>query len=81
MNDNQLLIGLLLGCLPYRVEREHQTGGERALEMRALFWTLTIHRCWDGQRDWTLRVPLIDKARDAIWAAVLRLRDQPPPGA
>ena len=79
MNENQTLIALLLGILPYRIQRQHQTGGERTLEIRALFWTLTIHRRWNGRHDWTLRIPLIDKLRDAIWAAILRLGDRQPP--
>jgi hypothetical protein len=29
---------------------------------------------------WTLRIPLIERVRDAVWAAVMRLKggDQPP---
>jgi hypothetical protein len=76
MNENQILISLILGILPYWIRRTHETGGEWTLTINALFWSLTIHRRWDGRRDWTLRVPLINKLADAIWAAIMRLRDK-----
>ena len=56
----------------------------------ALFWTLEVRTRWlrptrPGRRsqrctDWTLPIPLIAWVRDAVWAAVLRLKvgDQPP---
>jgi hypothetical protein len=79
MDELQIQIGLLLGLLPYRVERVHRAGGRRTLQVRALFWSLAVQRQRNGRRDWVVRVPAIERLRDAAWAAVMHLRDGPPP--
>jgi hypothetical protein len=82
MNELQIQIGLLVGLLPYKIKRQHQAGGRRTLELRALFWSLTVQRRRGGRHDWVLRVPAIERLRDAAWAALDRLRggddDDPP---
>jgi hypothetical protein len=79
MNETQLWIGLLTGLTPYHIERKYLAGGKRTLEARALFWSLTLHQRRSSRHDWTLCVPLIERLRAAAWAAVMCLRDAPPP--
>ena len=79
MNETQFWTGLLVGFVPYRVERQSLAGGKRMFQVRALFWSLTIHQRRSGRHDWTLCVPLIERLRDAAWAAVMCLRDNSPP--
>jgi hypothetical protein len=74
MNETQVWIGLLLGLVPYRLERQYLSGGKRKLQIRALFWSLTLYQRRNGRCDWILRIPLIERSRDAAWAAVIRLR-------
>ena len=74
MNGNEVWIGLAVGFVPYRIERRCLAGGGRKLEIRALFWTLMVHWRRSGRHDWKLSVPLIERLRDAVWAAVTRLQ-------
>jgi hypothetical protein len=74
MNGNELWIGLAVGLLPYRIERKCLARGGRVLEVQALFWSLAVQRRRSGRCDWKVRVPLIERLRDAAWAAVTRLR-------
>lgn len=74
MSGSELWIGLAVGLVPYRVERECLAGGARRVQIRALFWSLMVHQRRSGRHDWKVRVPLIERLRDAAWAAVARLR-------
>lgn len=84
---------LAVGLIPYHIEKKLPSRRERIITVRALFWTLEVRtrwlrptrrsrrgRCCTG---WTLHIPLIERMREAIWAAVLRLKDGPaqPPAA
>jgi hypothetical protein len=77
VNETQICIGLLVGLMPYRVECQVLPGGKRTLEAQALFWSLRVHRRSRSRRNWTLRLPVIERIRGAAWAAVMRLRDDP----
>jgi hypothetical protein len=79
MTANELWIGLAVGLVPYRIQRRWGPRGQRTLDVRALFWSLTVHRRRSGRLDWTLRVPIIERLRDAAWAAAQRLRGGPSP--
>jgi hypothetical protein len=79
VNETQLYIGLMMGLVPYHIERKYLVGNKRTLQVRALFWSLTLHQRRSGRHDWTLCVPLIERLRDAAWAAVMCLRDKQPP--
>lgn len=74
MSEKELWIGLAVGFVPYRIERRCLAGGSRRLEVRALFWSLRVHWRRSGRLDWKLSVPLIERLRDAVWAAVTRLQ-------
>lgn len=73
MNGSQVWIGLLVGLVPYQVERR-QAGQRVRLTVRALFWSLEGRRSSARRWRWTLRVALIERVRNAAWAAVERLR-------
>lgn len=75
MSGNEIWIGLAVGLVPHRIQRRWLAGGERKLEVRAMFWSVTLHRQRGGRYNWTVRVPLIERLRDVAWAAVMRLRD------
>jgi hypothetical protein len=81
VNANELWIGLAVGLLPYRIRRRYLPGGTWTLEVRALFWSVSLRARPSGRHDWTLRLPLVERLRDAAWAALLRLRGTPPPAA
>lgn len=81
MSENELWIGLAVGLVPYRIARRFPTNGGWTLEIRALFWSLYVHRNRSGRHNWLVRIPLIERLRDAAWAAVMRLRGQKPPNA
>ena len=81
MNGNELWIGLAVGLVPYRIERKCLAGGTRTLEIRALFWALEVRWRRSSHHDWKVRVPLIERLRDAAWAAVTRLRGVSMPDA
>ena len=69
---------LIVGLIPYSITRTHRAGGTRTLEVRALFWSFTMQRRSKGRRDWTIRIPLIERLRDAVWTALARLREAEP---
>lgn len=47
-------------------------------EVRTLFWQPRIER-WLGEPDrWDLQVPLIEQAKDAVWAVVFHLAKHVP---
>lgn len=81
MKGNEIWIWLAVGLVPYRIARKHLAGGVRLLEIRALFWSLTVRLRPSGRHDWTVRVPLVERMRDAVWAAVMRLRGGQSPEA
>jgi hypothetical protein len=75
MNESVMWFWLVPGFVPYHIEKKCLTRGRRLLVVRALFWSLTVQSTgWGRSRTWKLRVPLIERLRDAIWAAVDRLR-------
>jgi len=49
---------LAVGLLPYSIKR-HQLKDEQRVQVRALFWILTIHRK-PRQSSWELSLPLIE---------------------
>jgi hypothetical protein len=78
MNANEVWIWLAVGLVPYRITWQCLAGDVRTLEVRALFWSLNVRLRRSGRHDWTLRAPLIERLRDAAWAAVMRLRGDEP---
>lgn len=72
--NKYLYIWFIIGLIPYRIKHQRLTRGERRLEVQALFWSLDGHR----QRStyaWSLRVPLIEKLRHAVWIAVVQIHE------
>jgi hypothetical protein len=78
--NNDWIYWLLAGSIPYNIEKHNIQNG-RVFSIRALFWSLEIHS-WKGKRyRWMIRVPLIERCRNAIWAAITHFqRDAPPEG-
>ena len=75
MNENILwLCGL--GFVPYLVSVRKNGRLVRTIEVRALFWQVTVRRQrgvypWPSGRTAVLiEVPLIEKLRTAVWAAI-----------
>lgn len=75
---NEIWIWLVLGLVPYRVRHRYTRSGERVWTVQALFWSVHIEHQCSGHYDWAVQVPLIERLRDAVWAAVLRLRGAEP---
>ncbi|MCI0731621.1 MAG: hypothetical protein L0332_33515 [Chloroflexi bacterium] len=72
-----LWVWLVLGVVPYRVRRVYRPGGLRQVAIRALFWTFTLEQRPGGRYGWALRVPLVEKLRRVVWAAVVPGSDEP----
>jgi len=79
MNGNDYWIyWLLAGFIPYNIERYRRRNG-RILCMRALFWSVEIHSRGGKLCRWVVRIPLIERCRNAIWATIAHFqRDNPP---
>jgi hypothetical protein len=75
MNAREMWVWLAVGVVPYRIERRCLAGGVRTVEVRALFWSVSVRRLRSGRCCWTVRLPLVERLREAVWAAVMRLRD------
>ena len=72
---------LAAGLVPYYIEKKLPSRRESLVTFRALFWTLDVRTRRVGRvhrADWTLRIPLIERTRDAVWAAVMRLKGTAP---
>lgn len=79
MFENTHWFWFVLGFIPYWTERNVIRNGWQ-LQVRALFWTLSItrrtyrrkRRRWT-RTNWRLRLTVIEKLRQAVWAAVMSL--------
>jgi len=83
MNENLIWAWLAAGLVPYHIEKKLPSRRERIVIIRALFWSLEVRtrRTRRTKRtDWTLHIPLIERVRDAVWAAVMRLKGGGPQG-
>jgi hypothetical protein len=80
MEDKLIWMWVAIGFVPYTVALNWQDRGRWCLEVKALFWAFKISRRRNGRKDWMLLLPVIGKMRDAIWSAVMRLRDLPRDG-
>ena len=74
------MLDFLLMQEVYWVDRKRIRAGWQ-LTIRALFWTLTITRHSYKRRrrhwtrtNWRFRLPVVEKLRQAVWAAVMSLR-------
>lgn len=72
---NEYLVWFLGGLVPYYVKWTRLARGRWNLEVRALFWTLKIEKGASDGGGWMLRVPLIERLKGAVWAAVMHLRN------
>ena len=77
MNGNEIWIWVAVGLIPYDIKRSRAANGVYTLEVRALFWSLRVRR-HKSRREWAVCIPLIERLRDAVWAAILRLRESEP---
>jgi len=75
MNKLQIVIGLLVGLVPYYIHWDPRARRRYALEVRAVFWSLRVGPKRKNGREIVVRVPLIERLRDAAWAVVAHLRD------
>ena len=69
INEQSILIYVLVGFIPYFVKKQWAKE-KHALEVRALFWSVEYTN-WQ----WTIRVPLIEQLRHAIWIVIMHLRE------
>lgn len=73
MNENLLYYWFALGFLPYHVVYRRLPGGTRLIEIRAIFWRLTIRRPPGGPGSGQLHITLIERMRAVIWSALDQL--------
>jgi len=74
---NEHVIWFLAGLVPYYIKWVYLARGGWTLEMRALFWWLRSQNRSGAASECILHLPLIERVRDGIWAAVTRLRADP----
>ena len=75
MNTNEILPWLLLGLLPYRIELRRGGKGQFRLRIQALFWALIVQRGRNRRTNWVLHLILVERLRDAVWAAIMHLKN------
>jgi hypothetical protein len=71
-------IWLAVGCIPYTVSRNWNAYGTLTLTITAIFWRVEIEHHVGGRYNWSVRVPLISRMKEAAWAAVTHLRSDTP---
>jgi hypothetical protein len=81
MFENTHWVWFVLGLIPYRADWKPVRAGWQ-LTIEALFWSLTLTRQTFKRKrkrttrtHWSVRVPFIIKLREAVWSAVMSLRD------
>lgn len=94
--EHWIVILLVLGLLPWKISRQTWSSAKRRpcqtlLEIRAIFWCLSIESPFLGTPSWRLTLPVIHrleshlwkvvdtfaaKARVAVWAALQALLDK-----
>jgi hypothetical protein len=60
---HDIWLWLLAGFIPYSLKKQ-QEGHDQILEVRAIFWSLMIHRRRSGRRAWAIHIPLIEHLRE-----------------
>ena len=68
-SEQVVFLCVVAGFIPYFVKRRHTRGGH-VLEVRGLFWSVKY-----TSRQLTVRVPLIERLRRAIWTVITHLRE------
>lgn len=76
MITDNLWFWLALGLLPYMIERSTTPAPGTTLTIRALFWEVQVERALGRRTHWKMRVILIERLREAVWAAIARLRGE-----
>lgn len=61
---------LLIGCLPYAVER-FSIGDEYNFSIKALFWSVEISSRKGRRHRWKLRIPLIEQCNRVFWTTLV----------
>jgi len=69
VSEQVIWVSVLLGFIPYIIKWQQIRGGH-VLEVRALFWSVQY-----TSRQWTIRIPLIERLRHVIWMVILQLRE------
>lgn len=69
MNVNEIWLCLLMGLVPYRVERQCLEGMYK-LEIKALYWLLACIST-DKTHQWIIQLPLIERLRNVAWAVLM----------
>ena len=60
---NNLWLWFLVGLIPYYVTNGWLLSNVQRIEVRAVFWTLTVWRRRGGSSAWVVRIPLIEWLR------------------
>jgi hypothetical protein len=75
MSEVTWLLSLLVGIVPYSIKRHQRPGGE-VLHIRALSWSVLLHWKQSGGCDWTIHIPLIERAQHLFWGALGKLHEE-----
>lgn len=68
-NEQLIFMCVVAGFIPYLFKKQ-QIRGRLVLEIQALFWSVRY-----TNRQWIIRIPLIERLRHSIWAAIMHLRE------
>ena len=74
MIGNDIKIWLVVGFIPYYINKQQLKNGW-ILQIYALYWSLEVNHPDCERKQWTLRIPLIERLRKAIWVTIQHLRE------
>jgi hypothetical protein len=63
------LILFFLGWIPWSIHKD-QKGKAHSFEIRACFWSFSRKRDERGNRQWRLRLHLVERLQGATWAVI-----------
>ena len=66
MNEFDIRLWLVIGFSPYYIKWQKRKSGKRMIEIRALFWMITIHQRQSTGYKWTIHVPLIKQIQNYL---------------
>ena len=68
-NEQVIWLCVAAGFIPYFFKKQQIRGGF-TLEIQALFWSVRY-----TNRQWIIRIPLIERLRRVIWTVITQLRE------
>lgn len=72
-NEHNLWLWFVAGMIPYDIKQQFLSDDSRWLQAHAFFWSAEICLNCKRQTQWTIRIPLVLRLRNALLATARRL--------